>query len=158
MRYDPPPPGEGESSVLRAFVNSNSNGMCVRILAAQCARGLHRLRPLLEKRAQGKPGARCTRGLVCKSAQRKRTRAYRFSGGIPAFPAQWFTTYFVLSPVTALSCHRHPRDTSRELSACIEAPGPHDYAVRISLRSSSLTIRDHSIQPLVLVARSAPLS
>ena len=35
------------------------------------------------------PGARCTRGLVCKIAQRKRTRAYRFSGGNPAFPAQW---------------------------------------------------------------------
>jgi len=29
-----------------------------------------------------------------------RTRAYRFSGGNPAFPAQWFTAYFVLSLVT----------------------------------------------------------
>jgi hypothetical protein len=35
------------------------------------------------------PGARCTRGLVCKIV-RKRTRAYRFSGNTPAFPAQWF--------------------------------------------------------------------
>jgi len=43
----------------------------------------------LETRVQGMPGARCTRGLVCKSAQKKRTRAYRFSGGNPAFPAQW---------------------------------------------------------------------
>ena len=42
-----------------------------------------------DQRAQGIPGARCTRGLVCKSAQKKRTRAYRFSGGNPAFPAQW---------------------------------------------------------------------
>jgi hypothetical protein len=41
-----------------------------------------------EMRAQGTPGARCTRGLVCKS-DRKRTRAHRFSGGNPAFPAQW---------------------------------------------------------------------
>jgi hypothetical protein len=41
------------------------------------------------KRAQGRPGARCTRGLVCKYAHQKRTRAYRFSGGSPAFPAQW---------------------------------------------------------------------
>jgi hypothetical protein len=31
---------------------------------------------------------------------KKRTRAYRFSGNTPAFPAQWFTAYFVLSPVT----------------------------------------------------------
>jgi hypothetical protein len=36
------------------------------------------------------PDARCTRGLVRKYVQRKRTRAYRFSGGNPAFPAQWF--------------------------------------------------------------------
>src|SRR3954453_22583775 len=35
------------------------------------------------------PGARCTGGLACKIAK-KRTRAYRFSGGNPTFPAQWF--------------------------------------------------------------------
>jgi hypothetical protein len=35
------------------------------------------------------PGARCTRGLVCQMHKEKRTRAYRFSGGNPAFPAQW---------------------------------------------------------------------
>ena len=42
-----------------------------------------------KQRAQGRPGARCTRGLVCNCAQKTRTRAYRFSGNIPAFPAQW---------------------------------------------------------------------
>jgi len=40
-------------------------------------------------REQGMPDARCTRGLVCKMHERKRTRAYRFSGGNPTFPAQW---------------------------------------------------------------------
>jgi hypothetical protein len=52
------------------------------------------------------PDARCTRGLVCKMDKAKRTRAYRFSGGNPAFPAQWlYGLYralpgdeFVLSP------------------------------------------------------------
>jgi hypothetical protein len=52
------------------------------------------------------PGARCTRGLVRKMHKEKRTRAYRFSGGNPAFPAQWFYGLcralpgdeFVLSP------------------------------------------------------------
>ena len=60
-----------------------------RILAAHCVRGL--LWPCTSKRqrAQGRPGARCTRGLVCNVHSRKRTRAYRFSGSIPAFPAQW---------------------------------------------------------------------
>jgi hypothetical protein len=88
------------------------------------------------KRAQGKPGARCTRGLVCKVHRRKRTRAYRFSGGNPAFPAQWFTTYFVLSSVTGLFCHRRFHGSPQKLSASIGAPGPHDFAVRIELRSS----------------------
>ena len=32
---------------------------------------------------------RVTRGLACNCAQRTRTRAYRFSGNTPAFPAQW---------------------------------------------------------------------
>ena len=34
------------------------------------------------RRAQGKPDARCTRGLVCKKSGRERTRAYRSSGNI----------------------------------------------------------------------------
>jgi hypothetical protein len=38
--------------------------------------------PRKAKRAQGKPGARCTRGLVCKMHIKRRTRAYRFSGSI----------------------------------------------------------------------------
>jgi hypothetical protein len=38
---------------------------------------------------RGMPGARRTRGLVCKIVRRDRTRAYRFSGGTPAFPARW---------------------------------------------------------------------
>jgi hypothetical protein len=46
--------------------------------------------PFRKRRAQGKPGADCTRGLVCKSAHCGRTRAYRFSRNSPAFPAQWF--------------------------------------------------------------------
>ncbi len=52
------------------------------------------------------PGARCTRGLVCEMRKELRTRANRFSGGNPAFPAQWFYGLcrdllgdeFVLSP------------------------------------------------------------
>ena len=40
--------------------------MRVRVLATHCARGLlETLRPLSKQRAQGMPGARCTRGLVC---------------------------------------------------------------------------------------------
>src|SRR6266481_4250831 len=41
------------------------------------------------RREQGMPGARCTRDLACKMHKEKRTRAYRFSGSNPTFPAQW---------------------------------------------------------------------
>src|SRR5665213_648733 len=88
---------------------------------------------LFKQRAQGRPGARCTRGLVCIDAQEMRTRAYRFSGGSPAFPAQWFYDLYVLSLVIGLSCHHRPREAlaSQELDASVEASGPHDFAVRL---------------------------
>jgi hypothetical protein len=52
---------------------------------------------LSKERAQGRPGARCTRGLVC-NVQKMRTRAYRSSGSIPAFPAQWLYGLFRALP------------------------------------------------------------
>ncbi len=83
----------------------------------------------LTERAQGKPGARCTRGLVCKWHIGKRTRAYRCSGHSPAFPAQWFYGLLRALPGDRLSCHRHPRD-AQGLDASAGASGPHDFAVR----------------------------
>ena len=62
-----------------------------------------------EQRAQGKPGARCTRGLVCKAQVKKRTRAYRFSGDNPAFPAQWICGFLRTLSGDRLSCHRRPQ-------------------------------------------------
>jgi hypothetical protein len=65
-----------------------------------------------QERAQGRPGARCTRGLACQDAHsKKRTRAYRFSGSSPAFPAQWFYSLFRALPgETWLVCHRRPQE------------------------------------------------
>src|SRR6266446_5835645 len=84
------------------------------------------------KRAQGRPGARCTRGLACNCAQRTRTRAYRFSGEHPAFPAQWFYGLLRALPGERLFCHRRPvKLASQELDASTAASGPHDFAVRV---------------------------
>jgi hypothetical protein len=44
----------------------------------------------------------------CASCTKKRTRAYRFSGGSPAFPAQWFYGFLRALPGDRLSCHRSP--------------------------------------------------
>jgi hypothetical protein len=71
----------------------------------------------------------------CAKVAKKSTRAYRFSGSSPAFPAQWFYGLFrALLGETWLACHRHQRDASTiaNLTPAIGASGPHDFAVRVS--------------------------
>jgi hypothetical protein len=111
------------------------------------------------KRAQGKPDARCTRGLVCKTCTKKRTRAYRFSGGNPAFPAQWFTAYSALSPVTGLSCHRRQREVLLPANLT-PASGRQDHTASPSARVTlvSRNFRVHRIPPRVRDDREPPLS
>src|ERR1700716_1915500 len=95
--------------LLRFARNDDLLADIIRLLAAPFARGFAgTLLPKIQ-RAQGRPGARCTRGLVCNVHKEMRTRAYRFSGEHPAFPAQWFYGLwralpgdeFVLSPSSA---------------------------------------------------------
>ena len=76
------------------------------------------------------PGARCTRGLVCKLQGNAHTskQVQRRQSDIPC--AMVLTAYFVLSPVTGLFCHRRLMDTSTKLDASVGASGPHDFAVR----------------------------
>ena len=89
---------------------SRSRGV---ILPGFCGRVV----PLLEKRAQGKPGAGCTRSPVCKNCARKAHGLnHRYSRDIPAFPAQWVYGLYVLSPVSGVSCHRRRRDIFRGLT------------------------------------------
>ena len=61
---------------------SNSERICVRILAARCARGLHQLHPPSEQRVQGKPDADCTRG----RAHKKRTSGPQVQPDHSGFP------------------------------------------------------------------------
>ena len=64
---------------------------------------------LKEKEGAGKTGCALHPRSRVQKCTKKRTRAYRFSGGNPAFPARWFTAYSALSLVTGLSCHHHRR-------------------------------------------------
>ena len=69
-----------------------------------------------EDRVRAAPAVSCA-----NIHKQKRTRAYRFSGSSPAFPAQWFySLYRALHGETWLVCHRRPRDTKhhRELDTC----------------------------------------
>jgi hypothetical protein len=136
----------------------------VRDLAAESARALRHVSPSpREQRAQGRPGARCTRGLVCKMHGRRRTRAYRFSGGNPAFPARWFTAYSALSLVTGLSCHHRHADPSARLDTSVGVSGPRDFAVRVARArlsrapastASHRNVRDDRDPPLIRVRRA----
>jgi hypothetical protein len=71
-----------------------------------------------KKRAQGRPGARCTRGPVCKG---RVENAHEHTGSAETLrpsPRDGVTAYSVLSPARPeLACHRRPRDTKyhREL-------------------------------------------
>src|SRR6195952_1870900 len=73
--------------------------------------GVCKLRLLPSKmRAQGRPGARCTRGLACKIVQRD---AHEHTGSAEAVRPSLrsgFTAYNVLSQVTGLFCHLRLRE------------------------------------------------
>src|SRR5437867_5561481 len=73
--------------------------MRLRDLAALIARALLRVHPPREQRAQGRPGACCTRGLACDLRKQNCTRAYRAAGAFRPSLRNGFTAYFVLSPV-----------------------------------------------------------
>jgi hypothetical protein len=54
--------------------------------------------PLRKSRAQGRPGACCTRGLACDLRKQNCTRAYRAAGAFRPSLRNGFTAYFVLFP------------------------------------------------------------
>jgi hypothetical protein len=116
---------------------------------------------LENQRAQGKPGARCTRSRACRVVS-TRVSHHRFTGtpGLPC--AMVLTVYFALSLVTGLSCHHRSQETckqlaSRELDASVGASGPHDFAVRAQRHSSFDSRRPSHPAPNVRDDRDTPL-
>ena len=101
------------------------------------------------------PGARCARSLACTS-RKHASKSPRSHRNHPAFPAQWFTAYFVLSPAIGLFCHRRSASNPAKLDASVEASGPHDFAVRLSAVRQK-RIRVHRIPPRVRDDREPPL-
>ena len=137
----------------------DNRGTHLLLLATQIAPELCLESVPQNKRAQGMPGARCTRGLVCKMHKGKHTRAFRFSGGNPAFPAQWFYGLFrallgdraFLPPSPAKTCFRR-------LDASVGASGPHDFAVRASAARLASPKRPPHPAPTFVTTRTSLLS
>jgi hypothetical protein len=119
-----------------------------KIPAALIAPELCFVAALEKQRAQGRPGARCTRGLACKVTSKKRTRAYRFSGNTPAFPAQWFYDLLRALPGDRAFLPPSPsRIAPQELDTSVGVSGPHDFAVHNMRRSSYARRCVHRIPP-----------
>jgi hypothetical protein len=102
------------------------------------------------------PGARCTRSLACKIE-----RAYEYShhghtGITRHSPRDGFNGFFVLSPVTGLSCHRRPRSFLRRLDASVGASGPHDFAVRKIAPSSEAPPASTASRPTSVTIAKRP--
>ena len=107
---------------LRRFFTftDDDGGECsahLHILAAQIAPKLCSNIVRLEKR--GRREDRVPNAPAASRAKVKSTRVshYRFTGNIPAFPAQWFTA--ALSPVNGLFCHRRLQVTPRRLDSSV---------------------------------------
>ena len=82
-----------------------------------------------ESRVHAAPAVPCAMG------REWRTRAYKCSGGTPAFPARWLYGLYVLALVRLCFCATIIRDrlwTSHGLATSIGAAGPHDFAVRLT--------------------------
>jgi hypothetical protein len=120
---------------------------------------LRRGRRATPRGEQGRPGARCTRGLACKGSKKG---AHEHTGSAEAVRPSLrdgVTAYFVLSPVIGLSCHRRPQEAgaSRELDTSIGVSGPHDFAVRERLRSSFANSTSTASHRACRDVRNAPL-
>jgi hypothetical protein len=102
------------------------------------------------------PGARCARSLACKN-KKHTSIVTTVTPGSPGIPrAMVLTVSFVISPVIGLSCHRHRQVTTCQLDAGVEAPGPHDFAVRLSVRSSSDTLASTASRPAFVTIAIRP--
>jgi hypothetical protein len=89
----------------------------------------------------------------------ERTRVTTSTPESPGIPARnGFTTYFALSSVTGLFCHRRlrtnvvsearlGRHNIRELDASVGASGPHDFAVRCNISRPRAGHRSQVLRP-----------
>ena len=91
--------------------------------------------PAISNRRRREDRVRAAPAVSCAVAHSKRfTRAYRFGGSIPAFPAQWLYGLLRTLPGERLFCLRRPQAALATfgLDASTTAPEPRDFAVRVS--------------------------
>ncbi len=95
--------------------------------------------PPLGEEAQGTPGARCTRGLVCSLRYERNAHEHTGEAEASGIPCAVALRFISRSPRGAvLCCPRRLCDAKhhRKLDASLRAPGPRDFAVRETCPSS----------------------
>ena len=104
----PPQGGESRPTARSDFALRHAFAISPRIFARVLRSNL----PPRDQRAQGMPGARCARSLVCEIKKHTSivTTVTPESPGIPR--AMVLTVSFALSSVTGLSCHRRLQVTT----------------------------------------------
>ena len=105
-----------------ARLNRAMTTECVSAISRRIAPELcQKLPALFKQRAQGRPGARCTRGLACGLHKAKCTRAYRAAENTRPSLRNGFTAYAVISPETSswlTPSLPFPLALLRQLDAC----------------------------------------
>ena len=134
--------------------------ICVRILAARCARALRRGPP--SKRTRGRRESRVRAAPAVSRANMCEENAHEHTGSAEASRPSLrngFTAYSALSPVTGLSCHRHPREVLLPANLT-PASGRQDHTASPSAQVTlvSRNSRVHRIPPRVRDDRDPPLS
>ena len=137
--------GEGQAGLLRFARNDDSSDKTSRSRRLIGAR-FSGSSALLKTEGAGKTGCALHPRSRAQLHKTKRTRAYRFSGSIPAFPARWCYGLLRALPGDRAFLPPSPRryrartdwiDAQlRQLDASVGASGPHDFAVRFTRRSS----------------------
>jgi hypothetical protein len=111
-----------------------------------------------QARAQGRPDARCTRGLACK---KRKEHAHEHTGSAEAVRPSLrngFTAYFALSLATGFFVTIISKKlASQKLDASIGASGPHDFAVRVGAARQSCAFASTASHPNVRDDRDTPL-
>jgi hypothetical protein len=110
--------------------------------------------PSKKQRAQGKPGARCTRSLACESDKAHEHSHHRFTGNTRPSLRNGFNGLFRALPGDrALLPPSLRGNRSAKLDASVGAPGPHGFAVRNgAARLASLSRPPHPASTSVTIA------
>src|ERR1700742_2796301 len=110
---------------------------------------------LLEERVQGKPGAGCTRG---SRATKSTGVGPQVNRSIPAFPARWCYAFLRALPGDRALLPPSPAAAlaARVLSASVGAPGPHDFAVRVTCSRQSHASRPPHLTATFVTIASRP--